>query len=172
MQEERLKWSVKTLPGPLEYFAFTLSFQGILAGPFCHYNVFQAFIEGNTRERLEASKLAVEYKDDPSTVMRAVLTKISAVLLWIFITAAVKPHFPDSKNVDPEFIANNNVFTRLGYLYISLFFHRAKYYVSWILADAVYNSSGLGYTGKDEHGKPMWTGMSNVFVWKIEVIYH
>uniref|UniRef100_A0A2C9JTV5 Uncharacterized protein n=1 Tax=Biomphalaria glabrata TaxID=6526 RepID=A0A2C9JTV5_BIOGL len=168
MQEERLKWSVREIPGFLEYFAFTLSFQGILAGPFCHYNTFRAFIEGNNKERLQESKLAVEYLDDPSTVMRAVVSKIAAVFMWIFITAVVQPKFPDSKNVDPEFIASHNMLTRLGYLYISLFFQRAKYYVSWILADAVYNASGLGYIGKDNDGKPLWTGMSNVFVWKIE----
>ncbi|XP_059150013.1 lysophospholipid acyltransferase 1-like [Physella acuta] len=168
MQEERVKWAVSEVPSVLEFLAFMLSFQGILAGPFCHYSMFRAFIEGNTKERLEKSKNAVEYLDDPSSVMQAVVTKILAVFLWIFVTACVKPHFPDYTNVDPEFIANNNFVVRLGYLYISLFLHRSKYYVSWILADAVYNSSGLGYAGKDEKGKPRWTAMSNVFVWKIE----
>ncbi|KAH9489972.1 Lysophospholipid acyltransferase 2 [Bulinus truncatus] len=168
MPEERLKWSVQKMPSFLEYFAFTLSFQGILAGPFCHYKLYRAFIEGNTKERLQECKHAVEYMDAPSSVRRAVVTKIAAVFMWIFVTAVIQPKFPDRRNVEPDFIANNNMITRVGYLYISLFFQRAKYYVSWILADAVYNASGLGYVGNDKDGKPMWTGMSNVFVWKIE----
>ncbi|GFO12578.1 membrane-bound o-acyltransferase domain-containing protein 2 [Plakobranchus ocellatus] len=189
MGTERQKWAVRKMPGLLEYLAFTLSFQGVLAGPFCHYNLYRAFIEGNTKARLsEETEHPVRYEDDPSTCLRTVMTKVFAVAFWTCMTGWVKPLYPETLNADPAFIASHGFLFRVVYLYVSTFLNRCKYFVTWILADAVYNASGLGYKGKDEssnsdavynasglgyegkdeNGKPRWTGMTNVFVIKLE----
>lgn len=169
MTPEREKFAVREMPSLLQFLAFTLSFQGVLAGPFCHWNLYRAFIEGNTKARLsEKTKHLVRYEDDPSTVWRAVGTKVLAVAFWTYFNTALKPVFPDTLDADPEFIAKHNIFYRAVHVYLTFFLQRSKYYVTWILADAVYNASGLGYIGADENGRPQWTGMTNVNVLKIE----
>ena len=46
---------------------------------------------------------------------------------------------------------------------------RIKYYLAWVLADAVNNASGLGFNGYDETGNPKWDLVSNVNIFKEEV---
>ncbi|GFS14291.1 membrane-bound O-acyltransferase domain-containing protein 2-like [Elysia marginata] len=191
MTPEREKWAVREMPNLLEYLAFVVSFQGVLAGPFCHWNLYRAFIEGNTKARLsEDTRHPVRYEDDPSTVGRAVATKVIAVAFWTYIQTSMHPLFPRALDADPDFIAKHNIFYRAFHAYLTFFIQRSKYYVTWILetlltnnttsfdfsslairtlvADAVYNASGLGYIGDDENGQPQWTGMTNVHVVKIE----
>ena len=50
-----------------------------------------------------------------------------------------------------------------------MFLHRFKYYVTWGMADIVYNVSGMGYEGTDKDGRHDWSGMVNVDIWKLEV---
>lgn len=44
-----------------------------------------------------------------------------------------------------------------------------KYYVAWVLADAVNNASGLGFNGYDENGNAKWDLVTNVNIIKLEV---
>ena len=46
---------------------------------------------------------------------------------------------------------------------------RIKYYLAWVLADAVNNASGLGFNGYDENENPKWDLVSNVNIFKEEV---
>ncbi|XP_035829322.1 lysophospholipid acyltransferase 1 [Aplysia californica] len=169
MDSERLKWAVREVPSLLEFLSFTLSYQGVLAGPFCHLRMYKAFIEGTHRDHSkEDNKIAVDFLDDTGSCVATVIKKVLAVFFWMAVSMLAKPYFPDEKNVDPEFMANNTMLTRVGYLYVSLFLHRAKYYVTWGLAEIVYNASGMGYNGRDKDGRHDWTGMCNVHVWRIE----
>lgn len=46
------------------------------------------------------------------------------------------------------------------------------YYHAWILAEAVCNASGLGFSGFDENENAKWDLASNVKVLRVEVRLH
>jgi lysophospholipid acyltransferase 1/2 len=48
--------------------------------------------------------------------------------------------------------------------------HRIKYYIAWVLADAVNNASGFGFNGYDKNGNPKWNLVTNVRILDLEVI--
>ena len=49
-------------------------------------------------------------------------------------------------------------------------FLRIKYYIAWVLADAVNNASGLGFNGYDDNGEAKWDLVTNVRIVDEEVI--
>lgn len=52
---------------------------------------------------------------------------------------------------------------------MSLLLRRVKYYLAWVLADAVNNASGLGFNGYDSKGHAKWNLVTNVNIIKLEV---
>ncbi len=48
--------------------------------------------------------------------------------------------------------------------------HRIKYYLAWVLADAVNNASGFGFNGYDKNGNAKWDLVTNVRILDLEVI--
>lgn len=46
---------------------------------------------------------------------------------------------------------------------------RLKYYMAWILADAVSNASGLGFNGYDNNGNSKWDLVTNIKIIELEV---
>jgi len=58
---------------------------------------------------------------------------------------------------------------KIWYLLVATMLVRFKYYYAWLFADAICNSSGLGFSGYDEQGNANWDLISNVDVWKFEV---
>ncbi len=49
-------------------------------------------------------------------------------------------------------ILSSPIWFRIYYFYLSLGSQRAKYYLAWVLGDAVNNASGMGFNGYDENG--------------------
>ena len=62
------------------------------------------------------------------------------------------------------------VWYRFIHYFVSSSSQRVKYYLAWVLADAVNNASGLGFNGYDEHGNAKWDLVTNVNIFKLEVI--
>ena len=58
---------------------------------------------------------------------------------------------------------------RIYYFYLSLGSQRAKYYIAWVLADAVNNASGLGFNGYDDDGNSKWDLVTNINIFALEV---
>ncbi|VDP46217.1 unnamed protein product [Soboliphyme baturini] len=65
-----------------------------------------------------------------------------------------------------------NFYWRFIYIVFCLFLIRTRYYYAWLMADAISNASGFGFSGKCEGGKPLaepnWDYLSNVHVIKFE----
>jgi lysophospholipid acyltransferase 1/2 len=61
------------------------------------------------------------------------------------------------------------MFYRLSFLYVGSIVLRLKFYLAWILADAVNNASGLGFNGYDSSGNAKWDLISNVDIINLEV---
>ena len=72
-------------------------------------------------------------------------------------------------NTKDREIVNASIFYRVYYLYMSLLMRRVKYYLAWVLADAVNNASGLGFNGYDDKGNPKWDLVTNVKIIQLEV---
>jgi lysophospholipid acyltransferase 1/2 len=59
---------------------------------------------------------------------------------------------------------------RLYYMWFTGLLKRSSYYVAWLLADLVCNSSGLGFNGYDvETGNPQWNLSTSVDIPRFEV---
>jgi lysophospholipid acyltransferase 1/2 len=67
-----------------------------------------------------------------------------------------------------EFLESSFLY-RSCYILAATSVARWKYYLAWILADAICNASGLGFGGYDEYGFPRWDLISNVDVAGVEV---
>ena len=59
---------------------------------------------------------------------------------------------------------------RFVYYYVSASSQRVKYYLAWVLADAVNNASGFGFNGYDANGKAKWDLVTNVNIFALEVV--
>ena len=58
---------------------------------------------------------------------------------------------------------------RFIYYNISAGSQRVRYYLAWVLADAVNNASGLGFNGYDEYDNAKWDLVTNIRIIKLEV---
>ena len=76
--------------------------------------------------------------------------------------------YPIKSNLAPE-ILEKPFWYRLVYYHISSGSQRSKYYLAWVLADAVNNASGLGFNGYDEDDNPRWDLVTNINIFKLEV---
>lgn len=71
--------------------------------------------------------------------------------------------------LDDGFINDTNVFYQMWYVMMATTAVRFKYYFAWLLADAVCNTSGLGFNGYDADNNPKWDLISNIYVIPFEV---
>jgi lysophospholipid acyltransferase 1/2 len=63
------------------------------------------------------------------------------------------------------------IWYRVLYCHISVLLIRTKFYLAWILGDAVNNASGLGFNGYDQNGKSKWDLITNATFLETEVKY-
>lgn len=70
----------------------------------------------------------------------------------------------------PEIVEKGIIF-RFLYYTVSAGSQRVKYYLAWVLADAVNNASGLGFNGYDEAGNAKWDLVTNINIFELEVIF-
>jgi lysophospholipid acyltransferase 1/2 len=55
-------------------------------------------------------------------------------------------------------------------IYLTIYCQKAKFYLTWTLADAVNNASGLGFNGYKASGEPQWNLVTNINIFKLEVM--
>ncbi|KAG8451229.1 hypothetical protein GDO86_003461 [Hymenochirus boettgeri] len=139
--------AIWSLPSPLSYLSYTLSFLGLLAGPVCSYNDYQIFIQGE------------EKSGNP---LVAVSRKLSLCCLLLVAHLVLSDRFSLSHDPDRSLISH---YTDLYLMAVS---RRPKYYFAWTLADAVNNAAGFGYNGISDDGTERWDLLSNLNIFKIE----
>ena len=71
---------------------------------------------------------------------------------------------------DEDFLKNSSMLYIYWYLIIATMLIRFKYYLAWLVADAICNNSGLGFNGYNQDGSARWDLVSNVDIIKFEVI--
>ncbi|XP_077978563.1 membrane-bound glycerophospholipid O-acyltransferase 2-like [Glandiceps talaboti] len=155
--------AVRRFPTIIEYYSYIFHFQALAVGPFCFYNHYIKFVEGEylvaTRTIGDNGKEVVVYNDPPvaATVFRKLLTGCIIGVIVFYSSL----YYPIIGNVSEE-IKASSIFYRILYLEISIKTMQFKYIFAWTIADAICNSSGLGFNGYNEHGEPKWDLVTNV----------
>lgn len=163
--------AIRHKPHIIEFLSYVFNFQGIIVGPLCYYQDYIDFINGNNI--LKKKKKSQDYDDDCSSiivqpsVVKPVLKKllVSAGLLVVHFQFATK--FTTKSNISPA-ILSSPIWFRIYYFYLSLGSQRAKYYLAWVLGDAVNNASGMGFNGYDENGNARWDLVTNINIFALE----
>ncbi|XP_075169138.1 lysophospholipid acyltransferase 6 [Haematobia irritans] len=160
--------AVSKLPTALEFFSYVLHFQGLMAGPLVFYKDYIDFIEGyNLLKRPAVNASADRSKSDlvlePSPV-KTVIKKVIGSFICAFIFMKFVKMYPIKNMKDDDFVENTSVLYKIWYAMMSTTTTRFKYYHAWLLADAIANNSGLGFTGYDKDGNANWDLISNINV--------
>ncbi|XP_035785422.1 lysophospholipid acyltransferase 1-like isoform X2 [Anopheles albimanus] len=165
--------AIRKLPSALEFFSYTLHFQGLMAGPLVFYKDYIDFIEGChiLKQASANAKYDIDKKivHEPSPV-KAVVKKVIASLVCALIFIKFATIYPIKAMKDDGFMQNSGFFFSLWYMMMATTAVRFKYYFAWLLADAICNNSGLGFNGYDERDgvTPRWDMLSNIQVLEFE----
>lgn len=165
--------AIKKLPSALEFFSYTLHFQGLMAGPLVFYKDYIEFIEGYhilTPTAVTHGKYDIEKEivHEPSPV-KVVVKKVIASLVCALIFVKFATIYPIKAMKEDGFMAASGFFYSFWYMMMATTAVRFKYYFAWLLADAICNNSGLGFNGYEKDGvTARWDMVSNIDVWAFE----
>lgn len=101
---------------------------------------------------------------------KTVIRKVLGSLVCAFIFMKFVKIYPVKNMKDDEFIYGTSIPYKFWYAMMATTCIRFKYYHAWLLADAICNNSGLGFTGYDKDGNAKWDLISNINVLSFEVI--
>ncbi|XP_023302562.2 lysophospholipid acyltransferase 6 isoform X1 [Lucilia cuprina] len=160
--------AVSKLPSALEYFSYALHFQGLMAGPLVFYKDYIDFVEGcnllkptNTNGSVDNGKTQLVLEPSP---VKTVVKKVIGSFICAFIFMKFIKMYPIKNMKDDDFINNTSIVYKIWYAMMATTCTRFKYYHAWLLADAICNNSGLGFTGYDKDGNANWDLISNINV--------
>ncbi|XP_049291500.1 lysophospholipid acyltransferase 6 [Anopheles funestus] len=174
LTQSQQQHAIRKLPSPLEFFSYTLHFQGLMAGPLVFYKDYIDFIEGChiIKQTTANAQNDIEKKivHEPSPV-KAVVKKVIASLVCALIFVKFATIYPIKTMKDDGFIKSSGFFYTLWYMMMATTAVRFKYYFAWLMADAICNNSGLGFNGYDKRDgvTPRWDMLSNIQVLKFEL---
>ncbi|XP_055347487.1 lysophospholipid acyltransferase 6-like isoform X2 [Paramacrobiotus metropolitanus] len=187
--------AIRTPPNYWEFLSYVFSFQSLLCGPFCFYDEYMDFIEGNSIEPSSYKKTEDAVKKAPTlseggkagqsteqvteaemlpppqyhpSPLWPVTKKVLAAVFLCYLHIMLVPGVPLDLLTEESSLSKLSVIQLMFYLLIGTTFVRFKYYVAWLLSDAVANASGLGFNGYDELGKPKFDLVSNVDIIEFE----
>eukprot|EP00612_Vaucheria_litorea_P000872 CAMPEP_0171452384 /NCGR_PEP_ID=MMETSP0945-20130129/512_1 /TAXON_ID=109269 /ORGANISM="Vaucheria litorea, Strain CCMP2940" /LENGTH=470 /DNA_ID=CAMNT_0011977037 /DNA_START=40 /DNA_END=1449 /DNA_ORIENTATION=- len=157
VNKQRMKFAIKTVPNPLQYFAYTYCFATVLAGPAFEYKGYVDALTGEAyrTKTSNGGKLRIPPRAGP------VLKKLTMGLLCVVIFQVFTPHFPIGLIAAPETIAMPFI-PRYVFIWFLLLVVRMKYYFAWKVTDGSAVLCGFGYEGKDEDGKHRWNGVETM----------
>ncbi|KAH8331548.1 hypothetical protein KR074_006058 [Drosophila pseudoananassae] len=163
--------AIRKMPTALEYFSYVWHFQSILAGPLVFYKDYIEFVEGYnllpppTNGNIDNGKGEVVLEPSPT---KAVIRKVIGSLVCAFIFMKFVKIYPVKDMKEDDFLEDTSMVYKFWYAMMATTCIRFKYYHAWLLADAICNNSGLGFTGYDKDGQPKWDLISNINVLSFE----
>lgn len=144
MLPSHIEHAVDRLPGPLEFFAYTLCFHGACVGPFVFYSEYQTYLQGYEKRQI------------PPVPWRYMLRLFLRTVACGLLSAYLSPLFPFEFVVTEAFM-DWSILRRVLYSTASLFLVRQKYYFAWGLAELGGISSGIGFSGYcPSSGQPVY----------------
>ncbi|BES92546.1 MBOAT, membrane-bound O-acyltransferase family [Nesidiocoris tenuis] len=163
LRECQQKNALRTVPTMLEYFSYMFQFHTLMAGPFVLYGDYTEFISGeNLRKFMDA-----DHPKEPSPTLE-VLKKVVISILCAILYTVVYPYFPITRLKSEEFFLLS-IPQQIMYMYVSTTTTRFKYYHAWTLAEAICNSSGLGFSGYGSNNEEKWDLCNNVDIKSFEL---
>ncbi|XP_058832711.1 lysophospholipid acyltransferase 6 isoform X2 [Topomyia yanbarensis] len=173
LTDSQQQHAIRKLPSALEFFSYTLHFQGLMAGPLVFYKDYIDFIEGYhilKKTAVSNGKYDIDKKivHEPSPV-KAVVKKVVASLVCALIFIKFATIYPIKAMKDDGFMESTGFFYSFWYMMMATTAVRFKYYFAWLMSDAICNNSGLGFNGYEKDGvTPRWDMVSNIDVWAFE----
>lgn len=173
LTQSQQQHAIQKLPSALEFFSYTLHFQGLMAGPLIFYKDYIDFIEGyhilkQTAATNPKYDIEKEIVHEPSPV-KAVVKKVIASLVCALIFVKFATIYPIKAMKDDGFMAQTGFMYSFWYMMMATTAVRFKYYFAWLMADAICNCSGFGFNGYERDGvTPRWDMVSNIDVWAFE----
>ncbi|XP_032591473.1 lysophospholipid acyltransferase 1 isoform X2 [Drosophila grimshawi] len=164
--------AIRKMPSALEFFSYVWHFQGLMAGPLVFYKDYIEFVEGcNLLKRpagngnLDNGKSELVLEPSPT---KTVIRKVLGSLVCAFIFMKFVKIYPVKNMKEDEFVNGTGIMYKFWYAMMATTCIRFKYYHAWLLADAICNNSGLGFTGYDKDGNAKWDLISNINVLSFE----
>jgi len=146
INERQKKEAVRECPSVLELASYLFHFQGIITGPLCFYKDYIEFIDDKKRE---------------SKPWQIVKQKLGASTLFLTLVVFCGDSLRPELLLEAETLKLSTLRWAMLF-YMMMIFQRLQYYFGWVMADAVYNASGFGYSNGQ------WNLMSNVYPWRLE----
>lgn len=156
MTDEQRKYAVTSAPSFNEFMGYFFHFPSVLCGPIMYFNDYSDFVN------------SPEDKQHPPGKAKAVAKKLTISVSCAMLHLILNPKFEVEFLRSPEFLVQTPLIIRFYYILIFTVISRLKYYVAWHLGEAISNASGLGFSGYDSKGQPMWNLISNMNLWKFE----
>jgi lysophospholipid acyltransferase 1/2 len=161
--------AVRKLPSMLQYMSFMFYFHGIMVGPLAFYNDYISFIDGTCFNKPGSTNAGSSRRHPADGLNKVVVKKLviaSACCLGMMILPGM--FYPPEKLNTPEYY-NMTFLQRLIFVLGCLTLAKQKYYFAWILADALNNAAGFGFSGYDSQGNPKWDLTDNVSILGVEL---
>ncbi|XP_017868066.1 PREDICTED: lysophospholipid acyltransferase 1 [Drosophila arizonae] len=164
--------AIRKMPSALEYFSYVWHFQSLMAGPLVFYKDYIEFVEGCNLLKRPTSNATLdngrsELVVEPSPT-KTVIRKVLGSMVCAFIFMKFVKIYPVKNMKEDDFIDGNTIPYKMWYAMMATTCIRFKYYHAWLLADAICNNSGLGFTGYDKDGNAKWDLISNINVLSFE----
>ncbi|XP_005101404.1 membrane-bound O-acyltransferase domain-containing protein 2 [Aplysia californica] len=170
LSQDQKQHAVRKLPNVVQYLSFMFYFHGVMVGPLTFYNDYIAFIDGTHFKKPGGSSTNAGSKKHPADDLNRVVIKklvvASACCLGMMILPGL--FFPPEKLNTPEYY-NMTFMERMIFVLGVMTLARNKYYFAWVLADAINNAAGLGFSGYDSQGNPKWDLTDNVDILGVEL---
>lgn len=181
LSDNMKRLAIRQFPSYLEYSSYIFSFHGIMAGPFCFYKDYIAFIDGTNycsdeaQLRPESSNSngvvvvrgPLSSSSDPPDPTSAIISKSVSAVICGLISAFIIPMFLCTAMIEPEFEAHSFLYKML-FLIAATSLHRQKYYFAWKLSELVNINAGLGFNGYDSEQQPLWNLIDNTDIYQVE----
>ncbi|CAB3400852.1 unnamed protein product [Caenorhabditis bovis] len=160
LTEEQKKESLKDIPSLLEFMSFMFNFQTCLTGPANSYTDYIQFLDGDHVTPDSKGKL-------PSPT-KVAFKKFVESLFYLSIVVTLGAKYKVEDVGTPEYFALP-MYQWFFWWFFSITLIRCSYYFAWVLADAICNMSGFGFSGYDKEGNAQWKLCTNVIPYQVEM---
>jgi len=155
--------AINRLPHIIEFLSYIFNFQGTICGPLCLYIDYIDYITGDNLAKYKKND-----KIEQPSILMVLLKKMICVIVLAILFLQVSLDYKLKDNISDEILYESSFAYRFYYLIVSTSCQRVKFYLAWVLSDAVNNASGLGFNGYDDYQNEKWDLVSNINIYNLE----
>ncbi|KAL5493215.1 hypothetical protein EMCRGX_G014362 [Ephydatia muelleri] len=165
LNEDQKLMKLMEVPSLLEYWSYNYNFHTFLAGPTCTLKEYLNFVDGSNFKTTPTQNGdgKVKTHGEPSFFYPVIGTLLGA-LVCIAIHLVLVARYPLTEVIAPHYsIPQRVLISHIVGLHI-----RTRYYFIWLFVESINNYIGLGFSGYDKKGKPVWNVCKNINVFDVE----